>query len=325
LGIRGGRPAPQEEASAPATPESLSPGASRMASPMPMQSVPEEAHFRAEELPLRSGMPPSRRSLASSGSAPALSLGGGSEPAVLTAQQYKREAAYKEAMDRHISAMEARANEVVQEREHWQEHVQACLEQERDEIQQKRMRNQQNLYFLQHQMALGEQKRKEQRKEDIATASAHEFPKFTEPDPTELRDFKTGQQSRMRSDLDDQVRTNNTLRNLAKQRERALEVNQLETNRQEMTMLRNAERAKKAYDREALATAWNSEIRMKNIWKAIESHSKVGSNPDMADGMPPSRGGSTVSAGRMMAGSSRKVPLGASSSLSRLSTSSGVR
>merc|ERR1712003_219330 len=108
----------------------------------------------------------------------------------------------------------------------------------------------------------------------------------------------------------------------AKQRERNLEINQLEANKHEMAMLRNAERAKKAYDREALATAWNSEIRMKNIWKAIESHNKVGSTSGkqqpqvlglMDDGgsVPPSRGGSCASAGRLMTGSSRRVPLGA--------------
>jgi len=289
----------------------------------------EAPSLRPADLPLAKGQTPSRRSLASSSSAPVLSAAGSDQqPEALTAQQYKREVAYKEAMDRHITAMEARANEVVQEREHWKEHVHACLEQERDEIQQKRMRNQQNLHFLQQQMVLGEEKKKEQRKEDIVCASAHDFPRFTEPEPSEVRDFLRGQQTRMRSELDEQVRINNTLRNLAKQRERALEVNQLETNRQEMAMLRNAERAKKAYDREALATAWNSEIRMKNIWKAIESHGKVGANPSevmTSDGMPPSRGGSTVSAGRIMTGSSRRAPLGASNSLSRLQTGASVR
>merc|ERR1711977_491087 len=128
----------------------------------------------------------------------------------------------------------------------------------------------------------------------------------------------------MRADLDEQVKTNNTLRNLQKRRERALEVDQLQANRMEMAMLREAERAKKAYDKEALATAWNSEIRMKNIWKAIDNHNKVGSQagsqgPQVLsmDQIPPSRGSSTVSAGRIMTGSSRRVPLGASSSLSK--------
>merc|ERR1719190_312990 len=98
-----------------------------------------------------------------------------------------------------------------------------------------------NLAFLQHQMEIGEERRRETRKEDIISASAHDFPKFTEPVDEEKKDFLHGQQARMRADLDEQVRTNNTLKNLAKQRERALEVNQLEANRKEMGMLRNAE------------------------------------------------------------------------------------
>jgi hypothetical protein len=244
---------------------------------------------------------------------------------LLTSQQYKREIAYKEAMDRHITEMEARTTEAVKEKEAWSSHVNDCLAQERDEMQIKRQRAQQNQYFLRQQVQWREMQKKDQRKDEIIAASAHDFPKFTEPAAQELKDFQSGQQARMRADLDEQVRTNNTLRNLQKRRERAVEVDQLEANRMEMAMLREADRAKKAYDKEALATAWNSEIRMKNIWKAIDSHNKVGSHASSQppqvlslDGVPPSRGGSTVSAGRLMTGSSRKVPLGASSSLSRL-------
>jgi hypothetical protein len=244
----------------------------------------------------------------------------------LTSQQYKKEVAYKEAMDRHISEMEARASEAVREKEAWHGHVNDCLLQERDEIQVKRSRAQQNQYFLRQQVQWREKQKKEQRKDEIIAASAHDFPKFTEPAEEEMKDFLSGQHARMRADLDEQVKTNNTLRNLQKRRERSIEVDQLEANRMEMAMLREAERAKKAYDKEALATAWNSEIRMKNIWKAIESHNKVGSHASShapqvmsMDQIPPSRAGSTMSnAGRVMTGSSRRVPLGASSSLSKL-------
>lgn len=253
--------------------------------------------------------------------------GGGSPTASLTNAQYKKEVAYKEAMDRHICAMEARAAEAIAERQAWSQHMDECLAQERDEIQSKRTRAQMNLHFLKHQIQMGEDKKREQRKDDIVSASAHDFPKFHQAQACDTKDFVHGQQARLRADLDEQVRTNNTLRNLAKQRERTLEINQLQANREEMAMLRNAERAKKVYDREALATAWNSEIRMKNIWKAIDNHNKVGSQagshpPQVLplDGLPPpSRGGSSVaSAGRLMTGSSRRVPLGASSSLGRL-------
>merc|ERR1719157_400406 len=202
-------------------------------------------------------------------------------------------------MDRHISEMEARAGEAVAEKEAFSGHINDCLLQERDEMQVKRSRAQQNQYFLRQQVQWREKQKKEQRKDDIVSASAHDFPKFTEPAEKEMKDFVSGQQARMRADLDEQVRTNNTLRNLQKRRERTLEVDQLNANRMEMAMLREADRAKKAYDKEALATAWNSEIRMKNIWKAIESHNKVGSQAGSQTGaqvldvgmIPPSRGG----------------------------------
>merc|ERR1719502_545699 len=287
---------------------------------MPALKIDEESGYRRDE-------PPSRRSdMRSTLSEANLDEAAQRRTPMLTSQQYKREVAYKEAMDRHISEMEARASEAVREKDAWHSHVNDCLEQERDEMQVKRSRAQQNQYFLRQQVQWREKQKKEQRRDDIVAASAHDFPKFTEPAEAEMKEFMSGQQARMRADLDEQVRTNNTLRNLQKRRERALEVDQLQANRMEMAMLREAERAKKAYDKEALATAWNSEIRMKNIWKAIDNHNKVGSQASShapqvlsMDDIPPSRGGrSTVSAGRIMTGSSRKVPLGASSSLSKL-------
>merc|ERR1719424_351664 len=274
----------------------------------------------------RGNGPPSRRSDMMSNAGSQLDDSMRRTP-MLTSQQFKREVAYKEAMDRHISEMESRASEAVQEKDAFHQHVNDCLSQERDEMQVKRSRAEQNQYFLRQQVQWREKQKKEQRKDDIVSASAHDFPKFTEPAEAEMKDFTNGQQSRMRADLDEQVRTNNTLRNLQKRRERALEVDQLQANRMEMGMLREAERAKKSYDKEALATAWNSEIRMKNIWKAIESHNKVGSSAATGgaqvldvSGMPPSRGGSSAGGSRLLTGSVRKVPLGASSSLSRLQT-----
>merc|ERR1711972_1220972 len=91
--------------------------------------------------------------LAPSASAPCLtppsSMGGGGSPtASLTNAQYKKEVAYKEAMDRHICAMEARAAEAIAERQAWSQHMDECLAQERDEIQSKRTRAQMNLHFL---------------------------------------------------------------------------------------------------------------------------------------------------------------------------------
>jgi len=300
-------------------------GSEAKAQPLPrVQEYQEPEEYYAPPEEYYQQRPDSgRRGLVSSGSAPSLMSAAGG----LTATQFKKEIAYKEAMDRHIMAMEAKAQEVVAEKDAQAGHVNDCLDQEREEIQSKRERNHMNLHFIKHQMQMGEIRKKEQRIEDIESASAH-LTIGTEVAPSELKEWQHGQRARVRQELDDQVRTNNTLRNLAKQRERNLELNQLDANKQEMLMLRNAERAKKAYDREALATAWNSEIRMKNIWKAIESHNKVGPTTHqpqvmLTNDLPPSRGGSVASAGRLLTGSSRRVPLGCSSSLSMLEGRAG--
>merc|ERR1719390_256127 len=118
--------------------------------------------------------------------------------------------------------MESRASEAMQERAAYQRHVDDCLGQERDELLE-------NRHFVKQQKLLNEEKRKESRQEDIIAASAHDFPKFTEPAEADMKEFVKGQQSRMRSELDEQVRTNMTLKNLAKQRERSMELNQLES------------------------------------------------------------------------------------------------
>lgn len=307
--MRGGTPVPKQ-APPPTPPVAYD--------EMPMASIVEEPDGQNFYESLDQGPP---QSLNASASMPNLGDDERRRTPLLTSQQIKREHAYKEAMDRHIGEMETRAAEAVEERDAWHSHVVGCLHQEREDIMDKRDRARQNQVFLQQQMNWGEKRRMNQRREDIEAASSHDFPKFTEPPEKELKDFMHGQQARMRADLDEQVRTNNTLRNLSKQKERSLEISQIEANRQEMALLRDAERAKKAYDREAMATAWNADIRMKNIWKAIESHNKTGSHAPGAlnpDSIPPSRGGSVRSVGRMMTGSSRKVPLGSSVSLSKL-------
>eukprot|EP00929_Paragymnodinium_shiwhaense_P015276 TRINITY_DN123346_c0_g1_i1.p1 TRINITY_DN123346_c0_g1~~TRINITY_DN123346_c0_g1_i1.p1 ORF type:complete len:536 (+),score=159.60 TRINITY_DN123346_c0_g1_i1:174-1781(+) len=316
--VGGGYNAPRDQR--PAAPFDMAEepfGATAAYSPPAMhQDVPEAAPPRALT-PAASSRAPSQGASAS-----ALAATRGH---VLTGQQFKREVAFKEAMDRHIGEMESRAAEAMQEKAAWSRHVDDCLGQEREEITGKRSRQLENQHFVKQQKLLNEEKRKEQRQEDIIAASAHDFPKFTEPAESDMKAFIKGQQARMRQDLDEQVRTTMTLRNLAKQRDRSMEINQLQANRAEMAMLRDAERAKKSYDKEALATAWNSEIRMKNIWKAIDNHNKVGHSQSEAnllgDGLPsvpPSRGGSVRSAGRLMTGSSRRMPLGASMSMGRL-------
>merc|ERR1712048_717946 len=96
---------------------------------------------------------PPQRPLSGSSSVPSLPVAGtpGSRTHVLSGQQFKREVAFKEAMDRHIGEMENRASEAMRERQAWHRHVDDCLAQERDDIMTRRMRMRENQYFVQQQ------------------------------------------------------------------------------------------------------------------------------------------------------------------------------
>lgn len=161
-----------------------------------------------------------------------------------------------------------------------------------------------------------EQKRCEARKNFVEGASAHDFPNFSEPPEADLKTVIRTNQGKVRTELDQQVRTNNTLKNMARRKERELERSQLDANREEMQMLRGVELAKRQHEKDSLSTAWNREIRMKNIWRAIENHQNATSQESQilfgeekkADSGPPSR---------LMTGSSRRTPLGASMNLAQ--------
>lgn len=236
----------------------------------------------------------------------------------LSASQVKQEQAYKEAMDRHITEMEIRASESIQERRQWESHISRCLQQERQDIEKRRALCKENSDFLQQQMHWNEQKRCEARKTFVEGASAHDFPNFSEPPEADLKKVIRTNQGKVRSELDQQVRTNNTLKNMARRKERELERSQLDANREEMQMLRGVELAKRQHEKESLSTAWNREIRMKNIWKAIEGHQNATSQEsqilfDEQEAMGRAPGSEPPS--RLMTGSSRRTPLGAATNL----------
>jgi hypothetical protein len=264
----------------------------------------------------------------------------GSEVSMTDSAAVKEEVAYREAMDRHIGEMEQRAAMAVFEKEEWEGHIKNCLLQEKDDIRRRRDLCEANSDFIKKQMEWNAMKRQEGRKSFIENASAHDFPVFTEPPDNELQEQMKNQQERLRNDLDTQVRTNNTLRNLARQRERELEHNQLEANRQEMAMLRSLDRSKKDHQKEVLSMAWNRDIRMRNIWKAIDGHansaskggvdlarlSTGGADVMQVDGSQPpatplslagSRSGSLPNLGRAMTGSQRRIPTGSSLTLEK--------
>jgi hypothetical protein len=235
----------------------------------------------------------------------------------------KQHFAYKEALERHITEMEIRASEAVKERQQWENHISRCLQQERQDFEKKRARENENQEYLTQQMRWNEEARHDQRRHMVEVASSHDFPHFSEPPEAQLKLAVHEQQGKFRGDLDFQVRTNNALREMSRQKERELENSQLEANRSELKNMRDAERLRQAADKSALTQSWDQEIRMKGIWKAIENHTNAAahSQPLQAGVQPDfgSAGGDNRAMLRSSSGasstSSRRMPGGMHMSL----------
>merc|ERR1712194_804667 len=251
------------------------------------------------------------------------------DPAKYKGATVKQEKAHREAMDRFLSEMEVRASEAIADRRQWEEHLDRCLKQERHDLDRKRCLAQENSDFILQQIRWNSVKKNHDRKSFVASASAHEFPSFTEPDDAELRKVTKERQRQMRCDLDLQVRTNQALKTIERNKERELEYAQLVANKNELLVQERKETEAKDREKSMLCGSWDRECRMKNIWRAIDNHGNAtaGSSFDlestggMAPAPPQQRGGqdfdtaSVASSQRGFGGSRTRGPRGAAMSL----------
>jgi len=205
------------------------------------------------------------------------------DPAKYKGPTAKQEAAFREAMDRYLTEMEIRASEAIADKRQWEEHLERCLQQERNDMERKKGLCKENSDFVQQQMEWNKRKFRQDRLSYIESASAHEFPQFTEPADAELRRVMKERQRQMRAELDLQCRTNNALKTIERNRERELEYAQMVANRNEMATQERNENNAKTMERETLTGSWAREVRMKNIWKAIENHTQAASSAAGAD------------------------------------------
>ena len=94
------------------------------------------------------------------------------EAAAAASLKASREQAQREAMDRYLTEMEIRASEAIADRRQWEEHLERCLQQEREDIERKRQLATENSDFIKQQMDWNRTKRKHERKTFVRGASA---------------------------------------------------------------------------------------------------------------------------------------------------------
>ena len=79
----------------------------------------------------------------------------------------------------------------------------------------------------------------------------------------------------MRDELDLQVRTNAALKTMDRNKERELEYSQMVANVNELITQERNESNAKTFEKKLLTDSWSRDVRMKNIFKAIDNHTQA--------------------------------------------------
>mmetsp|Transcript_101931 Transcript_101931/g.233436 ORF Transcript_101931/g.233436 Transcript_101931/m.233436 type:complete len:232 (-) Transcript_101931:86-781(-) len=172
-------------------------------------------------------------------------------------------------MQRHLSEVEASAQEAVRDHKEWEQHVHRCLEQEREDVRKRRGMNRQNQEFLRQQMEWKQRKRGNERDDYLVSACMNDF--MTLAEPLEYPDRKRKVATALKRDLDKQVMTAQSIREREDARERALDAQQMDKAREELVTIRQQEAEKKEAWKHDLLESWGGQKRMKNIKQAVQN------------------------------------------------------
>lgn len=264
-----------------------------------------------------------------------------------------RDWAQMEALNRHLTQMEEDAAKAMLEKDRWEGHLKRCTELEQKDQEWRRTLAKDYAEQLKLQMRQAEEKRAHGREQYITHASMHEFPSFVEPADADVREYVHERRAHLKEDLDQQCEAKRRVKQMMKQHERQLEMTNIEVGQAEMARLQKERVTKKEAERAALSQAWQHDVQLKNVRKAIEDHHKtpgqkaelhgmvatLGNNIggsrtntgmptlqlqalDTGSGGPPSE---RLSTGRStLSGSVRRMPLGAAASLALHKDKMGV-
>jgi len=255
-----------------------------------------------------------------------------------------RDWAQMEALNRHLTQMEEDAEKAMREKDQWEGHLKRCTELEQKDQEWRKTLAKDYAEQLKLQMRQAEEKRAMGREQYVTHASMHEFPSFREPADADIREYVHERRAHLKEDLDQQCEARRRVKQMTKQAERHLEMTNIEVGQAEMARLQKERVMKKEAERAALSQAWEHDVRLKTVRRAIEDHHKTPGPKAELSGMVASLGntiGGTrtntgmsalqlqhldpgsggppserLSTGRSsLSGSVRRMPLGAAASL----------
>jgi len=187
-----------------------------------------------------------------------------------------------EAMERHIAQIGREAKEAAVDRNTWEGTVRSIQTTEQAEINGRREQCCRNQRGLQEQIEANKARRVEMRKEHIEAASTHSFPLFTETfiSQTEVEAYRQKQKEQWRQELDEQMLTNQMLRNLEEKKHHDSAIQKHHENLSTVIKQRGRERHRLQRQGQDLVSSWDRATRLNNIRKAIQTGKDV---PSMAE------------------------------------------
>ena len=188
----------------------------------------------------------------------------GSSVSKMSKKKDSKDGAYREALRRHLDELERKAIEVKKNKSDWQNYLinsETILKDE--EIKRKELAAD-NARFLEQQIKWNEEARKQKKSEWVQNASLHNFPKFSEIKP------KTDVQTIIRNQLNDQIQKNNAHKEDLRKREKMSEAARAEENMQQLHEINLKELERQNRQKEILAQAWDTEIKIKRIMKTLD-------------------------------------------------------
>jgi hypothetical protein len=250
--------------------------------------------------------------------------------------------AHVEALGRHIGEMEADAAKAINEKYLWEGHLDRCSGLEQKEVEWRRAIAKDHAEQLKLQMRQDEEKRMQGRDDYVTLLSMHDFPCFREEANDDVRSYLQERRVNLKQDLDQQIEAKIWVKRAQKDRDKLLEMSNIEASQFETDNLKKMERAKKQVERSTLAHSWDQDVRLKTVKKAIQDHHKTPGKHGILSQLvstisgSPSEGGQPLSplalpsprldtpaalsdrsslASSRMSGSVRRAPLGAAASL----------
>jgi len=199
----------------------------------------------------------------------------GGDGASVASLDVGRDLAHVEALNRHISRMEADAAKAISEKHLWEGHLERCNGLEQKDVEWRRAIARDHAEQLKLQMRHDEDRRAQGREDLLTHMNMHDFPCFKDAPDSDVRAYLHERRANLKQDLDQQVEARNQMLQIAKQRENELSKNNIEASQFEVNKIRDEDVAKKKQERVMLAKSWDQDVRLRTVKKAIDDHHRT--------------------------------------------------